>query len=83
MYLQGCSFLEEGAHLAASNIESNLDFSTGLVENALALQRFAISSLTGWAVFAILVIISLVVESPIFALYLGLISVSPIVQVMN
>jgi hypothetical protein len=83
MYLQGCSFLDEGAHLAASKIESNFDLSTGFVENALALHRFAISSFTGWPVFAILVIISSVAESPIFAAYLGLISVSAVVQVMN
>jgi hypothetical protein len=62
-YLHGCSFLEDGAHLAASNIENNLDLSTGFVENALALHLFAISSLTGCPVFAILVIISFVAES--------------------
>jgi hypothetical protein len=81
MYLQGCSFFDDGAHLAASNIESNFDFSTG--ENALALHRFAISSFTGWPVFAILVIISSVAESPILAAYLGLIFVSAIIQVIN
>ncbi len=63
MYLHGCSFLEDGAHLAASNIESNLDLSTGFVENALALHLFAISSLTGCPVFAILVIMSSVTRS--------------------
>ena len=83
MYLQGCSFFDDGAHLAASNIDSNLDLSTGFFENALALHRFAISSFTGWPVFAILVIISSVAESPILAAYLGLILVSAIVQVFN
>ncbi len=63
MYLHGCSFLEDGAHLAASNMESNLDLSTGFVENALALHLFAISSLTGCPVFAIFVIMSSVTES--------------------
>jgi hypothetical protein len=83
MYLQGCSFFDDGAHLAASNIESNFDLSTGFVENALALHRFAISSFTGWPVFAIIVIISSVTESPILAACLGLIFVSAIVQVFN
>lgn len=46
--LHGCSFLEDGAHLAASSIESNLYFSTGFVENALALHLLAMSSLIGW-----------------------------------
>lgn len=83
MYLQGCSFFDDGAHLAASNIESNFDLSTGFVENALALHRLAISSFTGCPVFAILVIISSVTESPILAANLGLIFVSAIVQVFN
>jgi hypothetical protein len=62
MYRHGCSFLEEGAHLAA--FQSNLDLSTGFVENALALHFFAISSLTGYPVFAIFVTISSDAESP-------------------
>ena len=64
MYRHGCSFLEEGAHLAASKMESNLDFSTGFVENALALHLFAISSLIGCPVFAIFATISSDAESP-------------------
>ena len=64
MYRHGCSFLEEGAHLAASKMESNLDLSTGFVENALALHLFAISSLTGCPVFAIFATISSDAESP-------------------
>jgi hypothetical protein len=73
MYLQGCSFLEDGAHLAASRMENNLDLSTGFVENALALHLFAISSLTGFSVFAILVIKSSVAESLISCASSGLI----------
>ena len=64
MYRHGCSFLEEGAHLAASKMESNLDLSTGFVENALALHLFAISSLIGCPVFAIFANISSDAESP-------------------
>lgn len=64
IYLHGCSFREDGAHLAASKTESNLDLSTGLVENALALHLFAISSLMGCDAFAIFVIIFSDVESP-------------------
>ena len=54
-------------------MESNFNLSTGFVENALALHLFAISSFTGWPVFAIFVIISSVAESPISAGYLALI----------
>ncbi|MGB8086518.1 MAG: hypothetical protein WCF07_09550 [Nitrososphaeraceae archaeon] len=45
-------------------MESNLDLSTGFVENALALHLFAISSLTGCPVFAIFATISSDAESP-------------------
>jgi hypothetical protein len=47
MYRHGCSLREEGAHLAASRIDSSFEFSTGLVENALALHLFAMISLIG------------------------------------
>jgi hypothetical protein len=69
MYLHGCLFLEDGAQLAASKTESNLDLSTGLVENALTLHLFAMSSLMGCPVFAIFVIISSVIESPIWVVH--------------
>lgn len=48
---------EDGAHLAASKIDNNFNLSTGRVQNALALDLFAISSFIGWSVFAGLVII--------------------------
>ena len=73
MYRHGCSFLEEGAHRAASNMESNLDLSTGFDENALALHLFAISLLTGCSVFAIFVTIPSEAESPSPVAYLQVI----------
>jgi hypothetical protein len=56
MYLHGCSLFDEGAHLAASSMESNFTFSTDFVENALALHLFLINSFIGKTVFAGLVI---------------------------
>jgi hypothetical protein len=60
MYLHGFSLREDGANLAASRIDTNFDFSTGLVENALALNLFAMSSCIGRSPFAVLVIIIIV-----------------------
>jgi hypothetical protein len=50
IYRHGCSLREEGAHRAASRIESNFDFSTAFVENALALHRLAIRLCIGKSV---------------------------------
>ena len=38
---------EDGPHLAASKVDNNFDFSTGLVENPFALHLFDISSCIG------------------------------------
>jgi hypothetical protein len=55
----GYSLREDGADLAASKMDSNFDFSTDLVENALALHLLDINSFIGKSVFADFVIISL------------------------
>jgi hypothetical protein len=63
MYRHGCSLREEGAHLAASRIDNNFEFSTGWVENALALHLLAMISLMGYSVFALFAMISFLFNS--------------------